>query len=63
VIAAGQPLVAGDLAISGGDVMSSLGLGPGRKVGEILAALLERVIEDPSLNTREQLVELARALA
>ena len=62
-LAAGEPLVAGDLAISGGDVMSLLGLAPGRKVGEILAALLERVIEDPSLNTRERLAELARALA
>jgi tRNA nucleotidyltransferase (CCA-adding enzyme) len=62
-LAAQEPLVAGDLAISGGDVMSVLGLGPGKKVGEILAALLERVLEDPSLNTRERLAELARALA
>jgi tRNA nucleotidyltransferase (CCA-adding enzyme) len=62
-IAAREPLVAGELAIGGGDLMALLGLGPGRKVGEILAALLERVIEDPSLNTRERLAELARALA
>jgi hypothetical protein len=31
-------------------------------VGEILAALLERVLDDPSLNTRERLLGLAREL-
>jgi hypothetical protein len=31
-------------------------------MGNALEALLERVIEDPSLNTTAQLVEQARAL-
>jgi hypothetical protein len=32
-------------------------------VGEILGLLLDRVLEDPSLNTRERLLALARDLA
>lgn len=47
-----------DLAISGEDVMRELGIGPGRQVGEVLARLLERVLDDPDLNTREGLLRL-----
>jgi len=57
-----EPLAAGDLALSGGDLMALLGIGPSRKVGDILAALLDRVIEDPATNTAEKLGELAREL-
>ncbi len=39
-----------DLAINGGDVMRILGMPPSREVGMILERLLERVIDDPSLN-------------
>ncbi len=47
-----------DLAIGGEDVMRQLGTGPGRQVGEVLARLLERVLDDPDLNTREKLIRL-----
>ena len=47
-----------DLAIRGEDVMRELNIGPGREVGEVLARLLERVIDDPDLNTREALLRL-----
>ena len=47
-----------DLAIGGEDVMRALQIGPGREVGEVLARLLERVIDDPDLNTREALLRL-----
>jgi tRNA nucleotidyltransferase (CCA-adding enzyme) len=50
-----------DLAINGQDVMQLLGIPPSRRVGELLTMLLERVLDDPSLNTREKLIELARA--
>jgi tRNA nucleotidyltransferase (CCA-adding enzyme) len=50
-----------DLAIDGRDVMQLLGIPPGRRIGEILARLLERVIDDPSLNTKESLEALVRA--
>jgi tRNA nucleotidyltransferase (CCA-adding enzyme) len=53
-----DPLTRGDLAISGRD-LEGLGL-RGRVVGETLAALLDRVLEDPAANTRERLLELAR---
>jgi hypothetical protein len=43
--------------------MSELGLSPGPKFGVILRALLEEVIEDPSLNTREYLLARAAELS
>jgi tRNA nucleotidyltransferase (CCA-adding enzyme) len=51
-----------DLAIDGNDVMDELGISPGREVGRILDELFERVTDDPSLNTREKLLELAREI-
>ena len=49
-----------DLAIDGNDVMKELGIPPSPRVGEILNELFERVTDDPSLNTREHLLKLAR---
>jgi poly(A) polymerase/tRNA nucleotidyltransferase (CCA-adding enzyme) len=49
-----------DLAVDGRDVMAELGIPPGRKVGEVLSYLLERVLEDQSLNTPERLLGLVR---
>jgi len=50
-----------DLAVDGRDVMDTLGIPPGPRVGEELEALLEQVLEDPALNRREAL--LARLAA
>ncbi|HKQ59412.1 MAG TPA: CCA tRNA nucleotidyltransferase, partial [Candidatus Eisenbacteria bacterium] len=50
-----------DLAVSGEDVMRTLGIPPGRPVGEALEALLEEVLDDPSRNTREHLLARLRA--
>lgn len=52
-----------DLAIDGRDVMRLLSIPPGRHIGETLERLLERVLDDPSLNTRERLEELVRSFA
>src|SRR3954469_4651227 len=52
-----------DLAISGEDIMRELGIRPGREVGQILARVLDRVIDDPDLNTREKLLRLVPEVA
>jgi tRNA nucleotidyltransferase (CCA-adding enzyme) len=51
-----------DLAVSGRDLMQELGLTPGPRLGVLLEALLARVLEEPQLNQRAQLLELARAM-
>jgi hypothetical protein len=51
-----------DLAIDGNDVMRELDIPRGPKVGQILDALFERVLDEPALNTREKLIELAKAM-
>ena len=45
-----------DLAISGSDLIA-LGMSQGKEIGETLKQLLERVLEDPQLNTKEKLVQ------
>jgi tRNA nucleotidyltransferase (CCA-adding enzyme) len=52
-----------DLLISGSDVMRVLGIPPGREVGVILEKLLERVIDDQTLNEREKLEALLSEVA
>src|SRR6267142_2099430 len=52
-----------DLAIGGEEVMAVTGIAPGKRVGEILTGLLDRVLDDPDLNTREALMRLASEMA
>jgi tRNA nucleotidyltransferase (CCA-adding enzyme) len=54
------PLRAADLALDGRAVMDTLGTGPGPHVGEALRHLLDRVLDDPSLNDPARLADLAR---
>ncbi|MGE5184229.1 MAG: hypothetical protein ACM31C_19300, partial [Acidobacteriota bacterium] len=58
----GDPLGAADLAVTGKDVMAALAITPGPAVGRILALLLDRVLDDPSVNSREHLLQLAQQL-
>ena len=46
-----------DLAINGQDLIAA-GVKPGKEMGDILKHCLERVIEDPTLNTREKLFRI-----
>jgi tRNA nucleotidyltransferase (CCA-adding enzyme) len=56
----GDPLTRSDLAVTGNDLLSLGATGP--RVGEVLTRLLDRVLQDPSLNTRDTLLALAREL-
>jgi len=50
-----------DLAVGGHELMA-LGLPPGPGIGRIQRALLERVLDDPSVNSVETLTGIAREL-
>ena len=50
-----DPISVGMLRIDGKKIMEVLDIAPGPKIGQILNALLEEVLEDPSLNTEEYL--------
>ena len=54
------PLETRQLAIDGHDIQRELGLEPGPRIGQLLARLMETVLDDPSRNEREQLLEVAR---
>lgn len=47
------------LKIDGHDIMELTGLQPGREVGVIMDKLLDDILEDPSLNTRDYLTSRA----
>ncbi len=55
------PLSASDLAVSGDDLLG-IGIDEGPLVGVLLKELLSRVVEDPRLNERDELLALAERL-
>ena len=62
VLAAGDALTVKSLAINGHDLMKDLAMKPGRRIGEVLEALLEHVLDDPTKNDRDTLLALARVI-
>jgi tRNA nucleotidyltransferase (CCA-adding enzyme) len=55
-----QPHRLNDLVVDGSDLIE-LGYAEGPELGRALEALLDAVVDDPTLNTRKQLLERARA--
>jgi putative nucleotidyltransferase with HDIG domain len=58
----GAALDLSGLAVDGRDLMTEFGWQPGPIVGTTLQRLLERVIGDPTLNTRDRLLAVARSM-
>ncbi len=50
-----------NLAVTGSDLIAA-GMKPGKEIGEVLQKLLEEVLEDPSLNTKEILLTKAEGI-
>ncbi|HNR53517.1 MAG TPA: polynucleotide adenylyltransferase, partial [Candidatus Dojkabacteria bacterium] len=48
-----------DLAVNGND-LEKIGVKPGPEMGKILKSLLDMVLEDPLMNTKERLLEAAK---
>src|SRR3989344_1822952 len=57
-----DPISVGALKINGNFMKENLGIAPGPRMGWILHALLEEVLDDPKKNTEEHLSELAKSL-
>jgi tRNA nucleotidyltransferase (CCA-adding enzyme) len=57
-----DPLSPKMLKINGDDLMEILDMKPGRRIGWILNALLEEVLEDPKKNERENLIKRMKVL-
>ena len=58
-----DPISVGMLKVDGAKVMELSGEKPGRRIGHMLHALLEEVLEDPVKNTSEYLEKRVRELA
>ncbi|MTI65341.1 MAG: HD domain-containing protein [Firmicutes bacterium] len=56
-----QPLSTKDLDINGNDIIN-LGISQGKEIGIILKELLEKVLEDPKLNTKDKLMAEAKKI-
>ena len=59
VISENQCLTIRDLKIDGKDLIE-LGMKPGRELGIVLKSLLEQVLDEPSLNEKNKLLQLAK---
>lgn len=57
-----KPFSISDLKINGQDVMETLKIKPGPKVGEILNQLFQEVLEDADKNNREYLLDRIKSL-
>ncbi len=54
-----DPIALADLALTGDDLRRA-GIPAGPMMGRILHDLLDRVLDDPTLNTHDQLLALAQ---
>lgn len=63
VVASAPPLSARELALNGARIMEVLEVRPSPIVGEATRFLLEQVLENPSLNSPEKLVEILQSWA
>jgi tRNA nucleotidyltransferase (CCA-adding enzyme) len=57
-----DPITVGMLKVDGNDLMSEVKVPAGRKIGLILKALMEEVLEDPTKNTSDYLLNRASEL-
>ena len=62
VLLSGRALTVRQLAVNGNDLMEALGIPAGPKVGVILNELLQAVLDDPTLNQRAALLDIAARL-
>lgn len=56
IVACGQCVSLKELAVNGSDLIKA-GMAPGKEIGEKLQELLDLVIEDPQMNTKEKLLK------
>lgn len=61
VLAKEQCVSLRDLAVNGHDLIAA-GMKPGPEMGRVLSTLLDRVIENPSLNEKNILLEMSRTM-
>ncbi len=57
-----DPISVKQLKINGNDLIKKLEIKPGPKIGAILDVLLARVIDEPKLNTKKELLKLSKEL-
>jgi len=57
-----EPVSRKQMKLNGDDLIKALGLAPGPRLGAILDALFEEVLDDPSRNEREALLKRAEEL-
>lgn len=61
IVEKGECVTLKELAVSGSDLIEA-GMKQGKQMGIVLNTLLEMVLEDPSLNTKEKLLELSKTI-
>lgn len=55
-----EPITIKDLKVTGEDLITILNLKPGKVIGDTLNYLLDRILAEPNLNSRESLLDLGK---
>ncbi|MGK0466911.1 CCA tRNA nucleotidyltransferase [Clostridium sp.] len=58
IIESKVPLSIGDLAVNGRDIIAEFSLKPGQEIGNMLKFVLDKTLENPELNSKEQLLDV-----
>ena len=60
IINRGDCICMKDLSVTGRDLIDELNMKPGKELGEVLNYLFDKVLDEPGLNTRNELLRLAK---
>jgi len=53
-----EPLSTKELVVNGRDLISEFSIKPGKEIGDMLKFLLDKVLENPELNTKKELLDI-----
>lgn len=59
ILSRGDCIALKDLAVCGRDLIDEIGMKPGRELGDVLNLLFEKVLDDPEINKKEVLMDIA----
>ncbi|MPQ42560.1 CCA tRNA nucleotidyltransferase [Clostridium tarantellae] len=60
ILYSNEPIYLKDLSVNGEILVKELGVKPGKEIGVLLNFLLENVLENPELNTKQNLINLSK---
>lgn len=61
ILSRGDCISMKDLAVSGRDLIDELNMKPGKELGDVLNELFEKVLDNPEINKKDMLIDMAKS--